>query len=318
MRISIMLLLMVFHSAVGQAQQARGSAPRQENTAMHAVEGVGGVFVFSNDAKRLADWYREHLGIPLQGSVEHGFFYHAFQAVAPDDPSRPLNTNFSILQATVDMPKSKVTEEPQNMYGDQPYMVNLQVRDLEATLAFLETKGVEPVKREDYPYGRFAWVRDGDGNRIELFQPLSKPERAAATKPNSLMENLSWLTGTWRRETAKSITIETWRRVSDRTFEGEGLRRSRASGDTVFTESLLIVAMQGETFYIAKVAENLYPVPFKLTSLDSGRAVFENPDHDFPQRITYVHHASDSLTVLVEGETQGKPRGLRFRFAKQR
>ncbi len=58
------------------------------------------------------------------------------------------------------------------MYGDQPFMVNLRVRDLGAVLDFLSSKGVEPIKRSDYDYGLFAWVRDGGGNRIELYQPI--------------------------------------------------------------------------------------------------------------------------------------------------
>ncbi len=310
-----LVLVLIFHTAVVCAQP-EGVHNINMPSLPELVEGVGGVFVFSNDAKRLADWYREYLGIPLQGSAEHGFFYHAFQAVAPDDPARQLNTNFSILQATVPLPKREIPHEPQNMYGDQPYMVNLQVRDLEATLSYLETKGVEPIKREDYPYGRFAWVRDGDGNRIELFQPQAPPAQGSATEPKSPLQKLRWLVGTWRRETSKSISTETWRRLSDRTFEGEGVRLSTASGDTAFTESLRIVEMQGETFYLAKVAENPYPVAFKLTSFDSAQAVFENPDHDFPQRITYRHPASDSLTVLVAGDVQGKPRVIRFRFSK--
>ena len=318
MRMVIILLLVWLHASVGSAQQTGGPAPRQEPVVPRPgeVEGVGGVFVFSNDPQRLANWYREHLGIPLQGSAEHGYFYHAFQAVASDTPSRRLDTNFSVMRATVDLPKPEIAEEA-HMYGDQPYMVNFQVGDLDATLAFLAAKGIEPIKREEYPYGRFAWVRDGDGNRIELYEPNPDAYQDAA-KSNSPLRHLRWLAGTWQRETAKSISIETWRWLSDRTLEGEGIRLSKASGDTAFTESLRIVEMQGETFYLAKVAENPYPVPFKLTSFESGHAVFENPEHDFPQRLTYVHNATDSLTVLVEGERKGRRRGIRFRFAKKK
>jgi predicted enzyme related to lactoylglutathione lyase len=58
------------------------------------------------------------------------------------------------------------------MYGDQPFMVNLRVRDIDAVLEHLAAKGVRQIKREEYDYGRFAWIRDLDGNRIELYQPL--------------------------------------------------------------------------------------------------------------------------------------------------
>jgi len=63
-------------------------------------------------------------------------------------------------------------EEPQTMYGDQPWMLNLRTENLERLLAHLESKGVTVLRRDDEGYGRFAWVRDPEGNRIELYQPV--------------------------------------------------------------------------------------------------------------------------------------------------
>lgn len=68
-----------------------------------------------------------------------------------------------------------VSAEPSDMYGDQPFMVNLRIRDLDGLVAHLEREGVTIIKREDESYGRFAWVRDPDGRRIELCQPLAPP-----------------------------------------------------------------------------------------------------------------------------------------------
>ena len=59
--------------------------------------------------------------------------------------------------------------------------------------------------------------------------------------------------------------------------------------------------MAGEMFYIPKVAENEYPVPFRCTSMESGRVVFENPTHDFPLKIIYQRSGEDELTVTIEG-----------------
>ena len=61
------------------------------------------------------------------------------------------------------------------MYGDQSFMVNFRVTDLDAFLNDLKQKRIEPIKREDESYGKFAWVRDIDGNRVELYQPLTPP-----------------------------------------------------------------------------------------------------------------------------------------------
>jgi hypothetical protein len=76
-----------------------------------------------------------------------------------------------------------------------------------------------------------------------------------ASSPNK-PEEPQWIVGTWVRESGQSITYESWRRISDRTYEGESYRVSRASGDTVFVEFLLLAEMGGEMFYLPKVEEN--------------------------------------------------------------
>lgn len=136
------------------------------------IDGVGGAFIFSNDARRLANWYRDHLGMEFEGDAEFKAYYQVFWGLDPEEKTRRLDTTFSIMQATVELARHGVTEEPDSMYGDQPFMVNLRVRDLDAALDVLTSKGVQPIKQSDYDYGRFAWVRDADGNRIELYQPL--------------------------------------------------------------------------------------------------------------------------------------------------
>ncbi len=136
------------------------------------IEGVGGAFIFSNDPKRLADWYSEHLGLVFEGDAEFGAFYQTFWCVDPEDSSRKVDTTFSIMKAKVPLPEGQAEREPESMYGDQPFMLNLRVRDLDTLLDYLESKGVVPLQRSDYDYGRFAWVYDADGNRIELYEPL--------------------------------------------------------------------------------------------------------------------------------------------------
>ncbi len=138
---------------------------------MLLIDGVGGAFVFSNDAERLAGWYAEHLGFEFEGSAEFGAFYHVFWAVDPENEARRLDTTFAIMQAKVDLDNGTPSEEPESMYGDQAYMINLRVTDIELVLSQLAAKGVEPIKQADEGYGIFAWIRDGDGNRVELYQP---------------------------------------------------------------------------------------------------------------------------------------------------
>jgi catechol 2,3-dioxygenase-like lactoylglutathione lyase family enzyme len=136
------------------------------------IDGIGGAFIFTNDPERLANWYREHLGMEFEGDAEFGAFYRVFWGLDPDDRRRKLDTTFSIMKAKVELPVRGEGPEPESMYGDQPFMVNLRVRDLGAALESLSAKGIKPIKRSDYDYGLFAWVRDADGNRIELYQPI--------------------------------------------------------------------------------------------------------------------------------------------------
>ena len=78
-----------------------------------------------------------------------------------------------------------------------------------------------------------------------------------------------------------------WHRISDATFEGESITNSVTDGEVVNFEMLRLVEMSDSVFYIAKVTHNDLPVPFRLTQCSDGIAVFENPDHDAPQRVIY-------------------------------
>ena len=143
---------------------------------MGLIDGVGGAFVFSNDAEKLSGWYHEHLGFEFEGSVEFGAFYQVFWALDPEGDGRRMDTTFAIMQAKTELNAPDFEVEPDSMYGDQPYMMNLRVQDLPAVIAHLAEKGVEPIKQVDEGYGLFAWVRDGDGNRVELYQPVATEE----------------------------------------------------------------------------------------------------------------------------------------------
>lgn len=142
------------------------------------VSGVGGAFIFSEDPGRLAAWYTRHLGIDFEGAEEFGAFYRMYVAADPRRPGRRLDTTFSIMQAGFPTVRPAPEREPESMYGDQPFMVNLRVNDLAAVEARLAAGGVPVIARLDEPYGRFAWVRDADGNRVELYEPAAFPEGA--------------------------------------------------------------------------------------------------------------------------------------------
>ena len=141
---------------------------------MPLINGLGGAFVFSDKPVELAAWYAEHFGFEFEGSAEFGAFYQTFWSCDPDNPEHKLDTSFSIIKAKSSTSRPVPVEEPESMYGDQPYMMNLRTDDLDALVAHLESKGVDILKREDEEYGRFACVRDPEGSRVELYEPAAK------------------------------------------------------------------------------------------------------------------------------------------------
>lgn len=121
---------------------------------MEKVTGIGGVFFAARAPEALAAWYRDHLGIDL---VPKDYDTPPWQQAAGE---------------TVFAPFAEVSDP---MGGEaRPFMLNFRVADLEAMIAQLEAAQIE-VRRdpEDYPNGRFAWLRDPEGNPIELWQPAA-------------------------------------------------------------------------------------------------------------------------------------------------
>lgn len=119
---------------------------------MAKAVGIGGVFLKAKDPAALTAWYALHFGIAKEGGATSVVF---------DGPESMGMTVFAHFPADTDY-----------FGGAQPCMVNLRVDDLEGLLQQLGDAGVRiDPKREDHEYGRFAWVWDPEGNRVELWQP---------------------------------------------------------------------------------------------------------------------------------------------------
>ena len=127
-----------------------------------SVEGVGGVFIYANDAKTLSNWYAHHFGLRLETYEEGKVYGTEFKYRRLGDSSQVDSTVFSISQSKVALPEER-----------RECVVNYRVRDLKAFLDQLKADGIEVEKTEDFDYGRFAWFKDPEGNRIELYQPLN-------------------------------------------------------------------------------------------------------------------------------------------------
>jgi predicted enzyme related to lactoylglutathione lyase len=124
---------------------------------MRRVTGIGGIFFRAQDPEKLFAWYEKHLGIQRDPS---GGFAGLF--LWKDDGAAEGMTVFSIFPAD-----TKYFDPSRSSF-----MINFRVADLDALLAALQAEGVAiDPKREDYDYGRFAWIMDPEGNRIELWEP---------------------------------------------------------------------------------------------------------------------------------------------------
>lgn len=123
---------------------------------MKRVTGLGGIFFKSADTDKLKEWYSAHLGIESDHWGSH-FKWRDFE-----NPEQKSYTVWS--------PFKKETKyfAP----SDQEFMVNYRVADLEALLVALKEEGVEQVgEMEVMEYGKFAWILDPDGKKIELWEP---------------------------------------------------------------------------------------------------------------------------------------------------
>jgi catechol 2,3-dioxygenase-like lactoylglutathione lyase family enzyme len=122
---------------------------------MKRVTGIGGIFFKAQDPKAMKDWYRTHLGVD---AGDYGASFHWREA---DDPEKRGETVWTVF------PHDTKYFDP----GTSPFMINYRVEDLHALVAVLREEGVTVEKVDDSDYGRFAWISDPEGNRIELWEP---------------------------------------------------------------------------------------------------------------------------------------------------
>ncbi len=127
------------------------------------------------------------------------------------------------------------------------------------------------------------------------------------------MAELRWMLGNWISAGEKSTTRESWKEVGANAFQGTGNVTSKKDDNVLQSEALLLVEMSGEVFYLAKVKENQYPVPFKLTASSANHAVFENPTHDFPKKLEYRLTGKSKLSVTV---SDGAARSFTIPFSQ--
>ena len=127
---------------------------------MMRIEQVDFVSVPTRDYASAVAWYRDVLGVPLAFNEEEcNNWYTIYRA--RDEAGKEFGVVFAIFKAE----KPLGTERRQAR-------VNWRVKDLEAMVRQMKEKGVEVERREEYSYGVFAWVRDPEGNSVEVWEAI--------------------------------------------------------------------------------------------------------------------------------------------------
>jgi predicted enzyme related to lactoylglutathione lyase len=133
---------------------------------MKRVIGIGGIFFKSKDPDKLRAWYQKHLGLEFDayGSV-------VFDCLDNDASEKAAQTVWSLF------PTDTKYFDP----SDAAFMINYRVENLDELSKLLRSEGVEvEAQTEEADYGRFGWIMDPEGNRIELWEPATPSTKEAS------------------------------------------------------------------------------------------------------------------------------------------
>jgi hypothetical protein len=130
------------------------------------------------------------------------------------------------------------------------------------------------------------------------------------------VERLEWISGCWVLDDGKERTEETWMKPAGQSMLG--MSRTVAGGKTVFTEHIQIREANGQIAYIVALGMGAKPTVFKLLKSSDNEVVFENPEHDFPQRIIYRRESADALFARIEGAEKGVNKAMDFRYKRSK
>jgi len=135
--------------------------------------------------------------------------------------------------------------------------------------------------------------------------PLSKDIKI--TQHYYQINEMTWLEGTWQNQTNDGLFTEQWTKVNDSVFTA--VSAVTKDKDTLFYETVVLDQKGDSLHYIVTTPKqnDAKPVSFTLKSFTANSYIFENKQHDFPQRITYTKVTNDSLMAEISGTQNGKP-----------
>jgi predicted enzyme related to lactoylglutathione lyase len=128
---------------------------------MKRVTGIGGIFFKSEDPKKLKAWYGQHLGFDI---TEWGCSFRWIDPQHPDAKAH-ARTEWSPFK----------NDTPYFAPSEKPFMFNYRVENLVELLNVLKKEGITVIGDiEEFSYGKFGWILDPEGNKIELWEPIDE------------------------------------------------------------------------------------------------------------------------------------------------
>ena len=145
--------LSVYADSTQTAAPGAAKNAQTERSSMKRVTGIGGVFIKAKDPKALGAWYKTHLGIDVQSWGGAAFRW-------ADDAGGQGTTAWHVGSGANFAPSTS------------PFMINYRVADLHALLKTLRDEGCQVLEKTDESeFGKFGWVMDPEGNKVELWEP---------------------------------------------------------------------------------------------------------------------------------------------------
>jgi hypothetical protein len=131
--------------------------------------------------------------------------------------------------------------------------------------------------------------------------------------PAPRLESVSWLEGCWRDASPKRTVDETWSAPRGGVMRGTG--RTTRDGRVVDSEHVVLRA-DGEGLVYEAHPSGQPSAEFRSITIGERAIVFENPEHDFPQRIGYQRQEGDGLLAWIEGPVKGETKRIEFRYRR--
>jgi hypothetical protein len=135
----------------------------------------------------------------------------------------------------------------------------------------------------------------------------------AGAQSSARIDQVAWFAGCWSRTTASSVVEEQW--MAPRGGAMLGMSRTVAN-NTVREFEHLRIFTAGDTLVYASTPSRQQYTEFRSKTITADEIVFENPTHDFPQRIGYKRISRDSIHAYIEGNANGTPRRVNFPYAR--